>query len=51
MFAALYGFFTGTLVSLAPACCASLTDPRDMNKIGARSGMVFRYTVNFVSNV
>ena len=37
----LYGFFSGTLVSLPPACVASLTDPSEMSKIGSRMGMVF----------
>lgn len=42
-FSALYGFFSGTLVSLPPACIVSLTDPSEMSKIGVRMGMVFRY--------
>jgi len=37
----LYGFFSGTLVSLPPACIVSLTEPSDMSKIGVRMGMVF----------
>jgi MFS family permease len=52
IFAMLYGFFSGTLVSLPPACVAALTDPSEMNKIGVRMGMMFRYfsRENFVDN-
>src|SRR5271155_3344756 len=45
IFGMLYGFFSGTLVSLPPACVAVLTDPSDMSKIGVRMGMVFRYVL------
>lgn len=41
VFAMLYGFFSGTLVSLPPACVVSLTEPSEMSKIGVRMGMVF----------
>lgn len=43
VFAILYGFFSGTLVSLPPACVGALTDPSEMSKIGVRMGMMFRY--------
>ena len=43
VFAVLYGFFSGTLVSLPPACVAALTDPSEMSKLGTRMGMVFRF--------
>ena len=39
----LYGFFSGTLVSLPPAGIAALTDIHEMSKIGVRMGMVFTY--------
>jgi hypothetical protein len=45
VFAMLYGFFSGTLVSLPPACVAALTDPDEMSKIGVRMGMMFRYAL------
>jgi fucose 4-O-acetylase-like acetyltransferase len=48
VFAMFYGFFSGTLVSLPPACVAALTDPSQMSKIGTRMGMVFRY--HFTNN-
>jgi hypothetical protein len=41
VFALLYGFFSGTLVSLPPAGIAALTDIHQMSKIGVRMGMVF----------
>jgi len=40
VFAMLYGFFSGTLVSLPPAC---VSDVHEMSKIGVRMGMMFRY--------
>jgi fucose 4-O-acetylase-like acetyltransferase len=43
VFVILYGFFSGTLVSLPPACVSALTDIHDMSKIGVRMGMMFRY--------
>ena len=43
VFAVLYGFFSGTLVSLPPACVSALTDVHQMSKIGVRMGMMFRY--------
>ena len=43
VFSMLYGFFSGTIVSLPPACVAALTDISEMSKIGVRMGMVFRY--------
>ena len=43
VFAMLYGFFSGTLVSLPPACVSALTDIGEMGKIGVRMGMIFRY--------
>jgi hypothetical protein len=46
--AALYGFFSGTLVSLPPACVASLTKINEMSKIGVRMGMVFRYWIPLI---
>lgn len=43
VFAMMYGFFSGTLVSLPPACVSALTDIHEMSKIGVRMGMMFRY--------
>lgn len=39
VFAALYGFFSGTYVSVPPACVSMMT--KDMSKIGTRLGMNF----------
>lgn len=39
VFALLYGFFSGSFVSLPPACISSLTD--DLRGLGARLGMNF----------
>ena len=41
VFSMLYGFVSGTLVSLPPAGIAALTDSHEMSKIGVRMGMVF----------
>ena len=43
VFAMLYVFFSGTLVSLPPACVSALTDVHEMSKIGVRMGMMLRY--------
>jgi hypothetical protein len=43
IFGILYGFFSGTLVSLPPACVVSLTEITELNKVGTRMGMAFRY--------
>jgi fucose 4-O-acetylase-like acetyltransferase len=42
IFGIFYGFFSGTLVSLPPACLSVLTAP-EMSKIGVRMGMSYRY--------
>ena len=44
VFGLFYGFFSGTLVSLPPACVVSLTEATELNKVGTRMGMAFRYT-------
>lgn len=49
-FIVLYGFFSGTLVSLPPACVAALTDADEMSKIGVRMGMMFRYACSEVTS-
>jgi MFS family permease len=43
VFGVFYGFFSGTLVSLPPAVVVSLTEKTEMNKVGTRMGMAFRY--------
>jgi hypothetical protein len=40
-----YGFFSGTLTSLRPACTVSITEVTELNKVGTRVGMAVSITL------